>query len=211
MQNIRLFLNLIKYTVLILLISFLSSCRKNYTPEQKKYFAGIEQQRKEKDDYMKNDPASPFNQDPKAHFENLKYYDVNPDYVFNSKLYEYKNQDTVKIFGTKGEERKAVRIGYVKINFKEGEKDVNVYKSVSKNGEEYYSIWFTDKTTGDETYGVGRYLDFEFNPDTNFIYTIDFNLAYNPYCSYSSKYSCAIPTKEDYIDVAIKAGEKRFH
>ena len=167
---------------------------------------------------MKNDPGSPFNIDPKAHFENLKYYDVNPDYVFKSKLYEYKNLDTVKIFGTKGEERKAVRIGYVKINFwksipseKEGEKNVNVYKGISKNGEEYYSIWFTDKTTGDETYGVGRYLDFELNPDKDFIYTIDFNLAYNPYCSYSSKYSCAIPTKEDHIDVAIKAGEKRFH
>jgi uncharacterized protein (DUF1684 family) len=199
---------------LLLLISFafiFFSCSKNYTPEQRKFIAEIEQQRKEKDDYMKNDPSSPFNQDPKAHFSNLKYYDVDPDYVFKSRLYEYKNKDTVKIFGTKGEERKAVRLGYVKINFKEGEKNVNVYKSTSKNGETYYSIWFTDLTTGDETYGVGRYLDFDFNPDSNFIYTIDFNLAYSPYCSYSSKYSCAIPTKEDHIDVAIKAGEKSFH
>lgn len=198
--------------VLLILSSLLCfSCGRNYTTEEKKYISEIEQQRKEKDNYMKNDPGSPFNVDPKAHFENLKYYDVDPDYVFKSKLYEYKNQDTVKIFGTKGEERKAVRIGYEKINFKEGEKNVNVYKSTSKNGEVYYSIWFTDKTTGDETYGVGRYLDFDFNPDKDFIYTIDFNLAYNPYCSYSSKYSCAIPTKEDHIDVAIKAGEKRFH
>jgi len=160
---------------------------------------------------MKNDPDSPFNQDPNAHFQDLKYYDVNPDYVFKSKLYEYKNKDTVKIFGTKGEERKAVRYGYVKINFKEGERNINVYKSMSRNGQTYYSIWFTDKTTGDETYGVGRYLDFDFHPDSDFIYTVDFNLAYNPYCSYSAKYSCAIPTKEDHIDLAIKAGEKRFH
>ena len=199
------------YFLIIFLLIFIISCGPKYTPEQKKYIAGIEQQRKEKDDYMKNDPASPFNRDPKAHFQNLKYYDVNPDYVFKSRLYEYKNKDTVKIFGTKGEERKAVRIGYVKINFKEGEKNVNVYKSFSKSGDVYYSIWFTDLTTGEETYGVGRYLDFDFNPDSNFIYTIDFNLAYSPYCSYSSKYSCAIPTKEDHIDIAIKAGEKRFH
>jgi uncharacterized protein len=211
-MNNFIFSLLITFSLLIL------SCGRSYTPEQKKYISEIEQQRKEKDNYMKNDPDSPFNHDPKAHFENLKYYDVNPDYVFKSKLYEYKNKDTVKVFGTKGEERKAVRIGYVKINFwkaipseKEGEKNVNVYKSVTKNGEVYYSIWFTDLTTGDETYGVGRYLDFEYNPDTNFVYTIDFNLAYSPYCSYSSKYSCAIPTKEDHIDLAIKAGEKRFH
>ncbi|MFZ0453216.1 MAG: DUF1684 domain-containing protein [Ignavibacteriaceae bacterium] len=204
-------MNTLKFSLLILFAITLFSCSKNYTPEQKKYIAEIEQQRKEKDSYMKNDPDSPFNQDPNAHFQNLKYYDVNPDYVFKSKLYEFKNKDTVKIFGTKGEERKAVRLGYVKINFKQGEKDVNVYKSTSKNGETYYSIWFTDLTTGDETYGVGRYLDFDFNPDSNFIYTIDFNLAYSPYCSYSAKYSCAIPTKEDHIDVAIKAGEKSFH
>ena len=34
--------------------------------------------------------------------------------------------------------------------------------------QEYYSIWFTDKTTGNETYHVGRYLDFELNPDPEF-------------------------------------------
>jgi uncharacterized protein (DUF1684 family) len=204
-------MNVFKFLLLVLLPFIFFSCAKNYTPQQKKYMAEIEQQRKEKDDYMKNAPGSPFNVDSNAHFENLKYYDVNPDYIFKSKLYVYKNPDTVKIFGTKGEERAAVRIGYVKINFKEGEKNVNVYKSTSKKGEVYYSIWFTDKTTGDETYGVGRYLDFDFKPDKDFIYTIDFNLAYSPYCSYSSKYSCAIPTKEDHIDVAIKAGEKKFH
>ena len=75
----------------------------------------------------------------------------------------------------------------------------------------YYSIWFTDKTTGEVTYGVGRYIDFEIHPDKDFNYTVDFNLAYNPYCAYSPEYSCAIPTKEDYIDLAIEAGEKNFH
>jgi uncharacterized protein len=201
-------LNLLLITLFVL--TYLS-CGKNYTVEQKKYIAEIEKQRKEKDDYMKNDPDSPFNQVPKAHFKNLKYYDVDPDYVFKSRLYEYTNKDTVKIFGTKGEERKSVRFGFVKINFKQDERNINVYKSSSKTGEIYYGVWFTDITTGDETYGVGRYLDFEYNPDPNYVYTIDFNLAYSPYCSYSSKYSCAIPTKEDHIDLAIKAGEKKFH
>jgi uncharacterized protein (DUF1684 family) len=75
----------------------------------------------------------------------------------------------------------------------------------------YYSIWFTDKTTNEESYGVGRYVDFELNMNSDFIYTVDFNYAYNPYCAYSSEYSCAIPTKEDYLDIAIEAGEKKFH
>jgi uncharacterized protein (DUF1684 family) len=86
-----------------------------------------------------------------------------------------------------------------------------VYKGFSKSNDVYFSIWFTDLTTGEESYGVGRYLDFELNSDKDFIYTIDFNLAYNPYCAYSSEYTCAIPTKEDYVDSEIEAGEKKYH
>ena len=194
----------------IVIFSFFS-CGKNSSQEDKNYISQIEKSRKEKDDYMKNNPSSPFNHDPEAHFAPLKYYKVDPDFVFRSKLNENVNKDTVKIYGTKGEERKVVKFGYVIWNFKNEDHKINVYKGVTRNGQEYYSIWFTDKTTGKETYGVGRYLDFEMMTDPNYTYTIDFNLAYSPYCSYSTKYSCAIPAKEDYIDVAIKAGEKSFH
>ncbi len=146
-----------------------------------------------------------------AVFHPLKYYDVDPDFVFQSKLYEYPKKDTITISGTKGEKRKTVRFGYVKFNYQNKDYKINVYKAELKDSEVYYSIWFTDKTTGKETYGVGRYIDFELNPDKNYVYTIDFNLAYNPYCSYSAIYSCAMPTKEDHIDLAIEAGEKNFH
>jgi len=184
---------------------------KSYTPEQKKYISSVEKERAEKNDYMKNDPSSPFNQDERAHFEPLKYFNVDPSFVFKSKLYEFDKKDTVKIFGTKGEERKAVRYGYVVYNYEGTRYKLNVYKGNTKSGMEYYSIWFTDKTTGDVTYGVGRYLDFELNADKGYVYTIDFNRAYNPYCAYSGKFSCAIPTKEDHIDMAVEAGEKNFH
>jgi len=187
------------------------SCTKNYTHKQKLYIAGIEKERNAKDISFKNDEDSPFNHKSKIHFEPLKYYDVDPSFVFQSKLYQYSVKDTIKVFGTKGEERKAVRFGYITFNYGKKDYRINVYKGSTKTGQEYYSIWFTDKTTGDETYGVGRYLDFEYNPNPDFIYTIDLNLAYNPYCSYSPEYSCAIPLKEDHIDLAIKAGEKRFH
>jgi uncharacterized protein (DUF1684 family) len=39
---------------------------------------------------------------------------------------------------------------------------------------------------------------------------IDFNLAYNPFCVYNDDYSCPIPPKENYLDIAIKAGEKNY-
>lgn len=197
--------------LLVVLPVMIFSCGKSYSPEQEKYISEIEKFRQEKDNEMKNDPGSPFNQDSKAEFHPLKYYDVNPEFVFQSRLYEYPEKDTVIVMGTKGEARKTIRYGFVKFNSEKKPVEVNVYKGRTKAGQEYYSIWFTDRTTGKETYGVGRYLDFEMNPDTNFIYTIDFNLAYNPYCSYSAKYSCAVPTKEDHLDLTIEAGEKNFH
>ncbi len=195
----------------LLLTLTLSSCGIEYTPEQQKYISSVEKMRKEKDDYMKNNPASPFNVDSNAVFHPLNYYPVNPNFVFKSKLFRYAKQDTVDIYGTQGEVRKSVRFGYVKFNYKNKNYKMDIYQGTNKTGEKYYSIWFIDKTTGKETYGVGRYLDFELNEDENFTYTIDFNLAYNPYCAYSAKFSCAVPTKDDYIDLAVKAGEKNFH
>ncbi len=191
--------------------SLFNSCGKKYTPEQEKYINEIRKSRAEKNDWMKENKDSPFVRDKDAHYAPLKYYDVDPDFVFHSRLYYYKTKDTVKIFGTKGEQRKIVRFGYVKINYKGREYNLNVYKGMTADSTAYYSIWFTDKTTGNETYGVGRYLDFDLNPDPNYVYTVDFNLAYNPYCAYSALYSCAVPTKEDHLDFAVTAGEKSFH
>ncbi|GAB4136155.1 MAG: DUF1684 domain-containing protein [Ignavibacteriales bacterium] len=159
---------------------------------------------------MKNNPESPFNFKSKVEFHDLNYFDINFELRFKSKLFPYKQKDTVTIFGTKGEPRKTVRFGFVMFNYKNKDYKLNVYES-EYSGEKYYSIWFTDRTTNKESYGVGRYLDFELNPDSNYVHDIDFNLAYNPYCAYSKEYSCAIPTKEDYIDIEINAGEKKFH
>lgn len=205
----------IKYLFLILFIFtsalHLNSCRKNYSERQLFYINGVNKLRQEKNDYMKNDPDSPFQRDKNVSFHPLNYYDVNPDYVFYSKLFLYNKKDTVTVFGTKGEARQIVRFGYVSFNIDNKVNRLNVYHGKSGNGVNYYTIWFTDKTTGDETYGVGRYLDFDLSRDPNYIYTIDFNMAYNPYCAYSPTYSCAIPRKEDHLDVAIEAGEKKFH
>jgi uncharacterized protein (DUF1684 family) len=59
---------------------------------------------------------------------------------------------------------------------------------------------------------VGRYLEVgQEVADPDYLYTIDFNNAYNPYCAYSSQYSCAIPRKEDHLDFPIRAGEMKYH
>ena len=175
------------------------------------YIRNIEERREITNDWMENDPNSPFNFKGNIDFDGLKYFDVDSSFVFKSKLLEYDVKDTLAIFGTKGEERSAVRYGYIPISIESNVYKLNVYENLGDHGSKYYSIWFTDKTTNEETYGVGRYLSFNLMSGNEHIYTIDFNLAYNPYCAYNSNYSCAIPTKEDYLDVAINAGEKIYH
>ena len=199
------------HALVLTLLLFICSCGKAYTPEQKTYIAKVEIKRSEKNKEMKNDPSSPFNYKGKVVFHDLKYFDVDPNFVFKSKLFEFSPKDTVTIYGTKGEPRKAIRFGFILINYKGKEYKVNVYQGKTQSGGNYYSIWFTDKITNIESYGVGRYIDFEKQDNPDYIYTIDFNLAYNPYCAYSPNYSCAIPTKEDFIPIEITAGEKKFH
>jgi len=180
-------------------------------PEMKAYIETLVKERKEKDYSLQFDINSPFNRDTTATFKPLKYYEPNPDFVFKSKLIDYDIQDTVAILGTKGETRPAVLLGYLELKKDKQVHRINIYQGFSRTGELYYSIWFTDQTTGNETYGVGRYLDFELNDNPEFIYTIDFNKAYNPYCAYSAMFTCPIPRVEDYIDMEIEAGEKNFH
>ena len=201
--------------IVILFLTFLltESCKENRVddPEMKAYIDTLMKERKEKDYSMQFDINSPFNRDTTITFKPLNYYEPNPDFVFKSKLFKFDVQDTVAILGTKGETRPAVLLGFLELKKDNKVHRINVYQSFSRTGEPYYSIWFTDKTTGNETYGVGRYLDFELNDHPEFVYTIDFNRAYNPYCAYSSLFTCPIPRAEDYIDMEIEAGEKNFH
>ena len=202
------------FSIVILVVAVVnSSCEKKIpqTKEMNEYVQSILRERAEKDSAMQFDAHSPFHRDTSISFKPLNYYKPNPDFVFKSKLFYKEKPDTVIIMGTKGEPRTVIVIGHVELN-KDGKiYTVNIYKAFSRNGEVYYSIWFTDKTTGKETYGVGRYLDFELDTDSNFIYTIDFNKAYNPYCAYTKMYTCPIPREEDYIAMLIEAGEKNFH
>ena len=194
-------------------ILILISCDKKIpeTVEMKEYVDSLLRERAEKDSTFKFDPHSPFNRDTTIEFEKLKYFEPNPDFIFKSKLFYSSVPDSAVIMGTKGEARAVIVLGYIELNYKNKKYKVNVYRGFAKTGEAYHSIWFTDRTTGKETYGVGRYLDFELNEDKDFVYEIDFNRAYNPYCAYSALYTCPIPREEDFIDVSIEAGEKYFH
>jgi uncharacterized protein (DUF1684 family) len=125
--------------------------------------------------------------------------------------------------GTGGEIRRQVRYGYFEFPLPDERGmptnvRLNAYKVTPSDTLQYLfakdelNVWFTDETTGKESYHVGRYVDIGTEqPDPDHLYVIDLNRAYNPYCAYSDLYSCAIPRKEDHVPLAVRAGEKNYH
>jgi uncharacterized protein len=90
---------------------------------------------------------------------------------------------------------------------------LNIYRNIDlskkKEYKNYLFLPFLDLTSGNESYGGGRYIDMRI-PKGNII-TIDFNKAYNPYCAYNHKYSCPVVPDENNLNIEIKAGVKKFH
>ena len=64
-----------------------------------------------------------------------------------------------------------------------------------------------DRTSGQGSYGAGRYLDAA-APDTDGRVVLDFNRAYNPPCAFTNYATCPLPPLENRLDLAITAGEK---
>lgn len=69
---------------------------------------------------------------------------------------------------------------------------------------------FTDYTSGDGSYGGGRYVDLEQSDIVDNTLIIDFNKSYNPYCAYTTGYSCPIPPEYNDLTIRIEAGVKDF-
>lgn len=76
--------------------------------------------------------------------------------------------------------------------------------------KDYLFIPFSDQTSGEETYGAGRYLDCLIRDFQDGTILLDFNKAYNPSCAYATGYNCPIPPKENDLPVVIRAGEKNY-
>jgi uncharacterized protein (DUF1684 family) len=196
--------------ILLSLLAILMAACNQYTPEQEAIAAGIKQQRLEKDQWLKSEKNSPLLEEDKADFKGLKYYPVDLSLRFEGSITKYDSVIPDTIIGTKGELRPALKYGYFPFTYRGNEYKLEVYKMLRDDPEyaKYLFLGFTDATGGQETYGGGRYIDMTENEE-NF-YLLDFNLAYNPYCAYNPRYSCAIPPAANRLSFKVTAGEKIF-
>jgi uncharacterized protein (DUF1684 family) len=170
--------------------------------------------------FFSSDPDSPFLADTTVAFTGLNWFPIDPRFRGRSVLHRYERAETVTVMGTGGETRKQLRYGWFTFPVPGDDRPVllrlNVYRPLpeeerSENAAGHLAVWFTDRTTGIETYEVGRYVNVgTVDPDPRHLYTIDLNKAYNPYCAYSAVYSCAIPREDDRLPIAVRVGEKTY-
>jgi uncharacterized protein len=72
--------------------------------------------------------------------------------------------------------------------------------------EQNLFVMFSDATNGHETYGGGRFIEAPL-PKDGFT-TLDFNKAFNPYCSLNSNIMCPLVPAANRIETRVAAGEK---
>ncbi|MCC9042426.1 DUF1684 domain-containing protein [Myroides sp. M-43] len=156
--------------------------------------------------------SSPLPKDAIKKFKGLDFFPISNDFVIQGKLERTPNEKPFEMPTTTARRPTYIKYGVITFSLKDKEYKVDVFQDLTvREKEEYVNhlfLPFTDLTSGVTSYGGGRYLDLQI-PDGDSI-TINFNLAYNPYCVYNPKFSCPIPPEQNFIDAEINAGVKDY-
>lgn len=196
------FTNMKNITIIIFAIFILTGTsygQGNYTAQLKKFQA----------DYVSHHEV--VKEKDKRYFS---FFEVDSQYVIKA-FFEKLNDSIGFNMKTSGAVTKHYyKYGRLSFIFHDSLLHLTIYQSkdlmTNEQYKDYLMIAFSDLTTGDESYGSGRYLDFNMSDIQNNGLTIDFNKAYNPYCAYATGFNCPLPPKENNLPVAIMAGEKAF-
>ncbi len=170
----------------------------------------INQEREQKDIFFSSHYQSPIPVEERQQFKGLDYYPPDPEFRFELDLHEHEEKKTLKIEDTQGNQREFLRWG--EFRFKIGDKECTLQAYKSDPQEERLFVPFRDETSGKETYGAGRYLDLdpEEHQTIEGKWILDFNKAYNPWCAYSEFYACPFVDPENWLNVPVRAGEKKY-
>lgn len=186
--------------IIILVYSFSS----NTTEKPKDYPTKIMELRLKKDQYFRTAKDSPIKD--KGSFKGLKYYVPDANYRVMATFTALTDKETLEIPTSKEKKDIYVKVGHASFELLGKQHKLLVLKK--DINDKMLFIPFVDQTSGEETYGAGRYLDVAMASGNTSQITLDFNQAYSPYCAYNPDYVCPMPPLENNLEIAIKAGEK---
>ncbi len=172
------------------------------------YKARINRKRHEIDQFMKYSVDSPFKGEAEERFNGLKYFPPDRKYRVIAQLIPIGQQDIELVPLTDGSIEAYIRYAYAEFTLENNTHRLLLLKPEKSRVANRLFLAFMDDTNGKETYGGGRYINlYQLKEDE---VTIDFNLAYNPYCVYDYSYACPLPLPENRLAVTIRAGEKLY-
>jgi uncharacterized protein (DUF1684 family) len=168
----------------------------------------LEAFRAEKDAFFRDDPHSPLTPEQRGEFEGLTYFPENDELRIDAELGSegVDRDEPILMQTTSGDVQEYRRAGVIRFAVDGRPAVLTLY--ASDDAPDLF-IPFRDATSGNESYGAGRYL--EVNPpaaDGHLV--VDLNLAYNPFCAYNPDWACPIPPIENWLRVPIRAGERTF-
>lgn len=178
-----------------------------------RYIHALDEFRKNKDEDFKEASDSPIPARDRPTFSSLAYFPPDPALRVSATVEPVTGGRGIRMQTSDGRERDYDRAALLRFTLAGQEYHLTAYRTPDGDEDEPYFIPFRDAQAGKETYGAGRYLEVR-APHSHAgeprQVTLDFNLAYNPYCAYNPGYSCPIPPAENTLTVAIRAGEMTY-
>jgi uncharacterized protein (DUF1684 family) len=138
----------------------------------------------------------------------LKFYTIDPTYRVKARLLPIEIKKVREVPLTDGSTERYLEHSWAEFELGGKTNKVLLLQSLSESDMRNFFLAFADETSGKETYGGGRYLNVR--QDGKNSITIDFNLAFNPYCAYNPDFACPLPPRENSLGIAIPVGEKNY-
>jgi uncharacterized protein (DUF1684 family) len=163
--------------------------------------------RDEKDEFFDEHRQSPIPPEERDAFDGLDYFDPDPAYRVTAAVGVPDQPETVEMDTSDGRTIRYRRAFTFTFDLDGESYELAGYR---QEGDDAIFVPFRDKTTGQQTYEGGRYMELEPDgePAEGDEVVLDFNLAYSPFCAYSETFSCPLPPEENWLETTIEAGER---
>lgn len=142
----------------------------------------------------------------RSNFAGLDYFPISVKFRLNAKFEPYDPPKIIPIANVLGMIDNMTSPGALvfEVNGKTYRLD-----PVLERGSKQLFIIFSDKTSGKETYGAGRYL-YADPAGADGKVVVDFNKAHNPPCAFTKFATCPLPPRQNRLAVRVEAGEKKY-
>jgi uncharacterized protein (DUF1684 family) len=170
----------------------------------------LRENRAEKDDFFAEHPQSPVPPEKRDDCDGLDYFPPNPTYRVEATADVHDEHEPVEMETSDRRTIRYLRVVTFSFDLHGDRYRLHGYRQEDDDGSIF--VPFRDRTTGQETYAGGRYMELEAEDgiEDGDRVPIDFNLAYSPFCAFSETFSCPLPPEENWLDVTVEAGERAF-